>query len=236
MSSGSDNILLDNSKTKLNDATRMILKYWYTKCKVYYKCHKESSIYYDKLNKYMGIPTVLMGIFNTTTIFSNYVTQNQPLIIINGTASFIATVLSAMQNYFDLGKLTITHSKLANGYNKITNTIEKILMFERLTNMNEISSKTIDNMMNQMEYLHADAPTIPDKIWNKNKVELKNIINIILSNENIAKELSTQSSVRRMSISNERDSPSVNDIESGISSNGRDNNKNNIEIVYSNSK
>jgi hypothetical protein len=48
---------------------------------------------------------------------------------------------------------------------------------EKLTNLTEIHSKTIDNIMNQMEYLIEDSPPIPDMIWNKYKGELKNVIN-----------------------------------------------------------
>lgn len=200
MSTNTENLFGNDSRIKIDEATRLILKYWYTKCKVYYKCHKASAEYYDKLNKYMGIPTILVGIFNTTTIFANYTHDNQPLMIVNGTASFIATLLSTMQNYFDLSKLVITHQKLSNGYSKITHTIEKILMLEKLTGNNEISSKIIDSIMNQMEYLSQDSPTIPDKIWNKNKVELKGIISVILSTESIAKEI--ESSVSRNNITN----------------------------------
>jgi hypothetical protein len=170
----------------------------------------------------MGIPTIVVGIFNTTSIFANFTAENTPLLIINGTASFIATVLVTMQNYYDFGKLANIHLKLANGYHKITTTIEKILMYEKLTNLTEIHSKTIDNIMNQMEYLIEDSPPIPDMIWNKYKGELKNVINIILSNDNITKELMTNSSTKN----------SVNDDKESL----EENEKNTIEIVYDNSK
>ena len=93
---------------------------------------------------------------------------------------------------------------------------------EKLTNLTEIHSKTIDNIMNQMEYLIEDSPPIPDMIWNKYKGELKNVINIILSNDNITKELMTNSSTKN----------SVNDDKESL----EENEKNTIEIVYDNSK
>jgi len=189
----SENIFGHDGKTKINDATRLILKYWYSKCKVYYKCHKESSAYYDSINKYIGVPSILMGVFNTTTLFSNYSAQNQTLILVNGTASFIATALTTLQNYFELGKLANTHNKLANGYSKITHIIEKILMYEKITNNSEINSKLIDSIINQMEFLQQDSPIIPDKIWNKHKKELKNIISVIINN-NLIDEIQSVSS------------------------------------------
>ena len=130
-----------------------------------------------------------------------------------------------MQNYYDFGKLANTHLKLANGYHKITTTIEKILMYEKLTNITEIHSKTIDNIMTQMEYLIEDSPPIPDMIWNKYKGELKNVINVILSNENIKKELMNSSSLNN----------SINDDKESIEENEK-HEKNTIEIVYDNTK
>jgi hypothetical protein len=243
MENNSDNFTISekNTKTILNESTRLVLKYWYTKCKVYYKCHKESSIYYDKLNRFMGIPSILVGIFNTTTIFSNLSSTNETLLITNGVASCISTLLVAMQNYYDFGKLATSHLKLANGYNKITATIEKILMFEKLTNINEINSKTIDNIINQMEYLVEDSQPIPDNIWNKNKPQLKNIINIILNNENIFNELTNNSSSSQVTIM----SPPIlhpfslnipNNKEIPKESPKENNRENNIEIVYDNTK
>jgi hypothetical protein len=208
----SESIFGYEGKTKINDTTRLILKYWYSKCKVYYKCHKESSAYYDSINKYIGVPSILMGVFNTTTLFSNYSAQNQTLILVNGTASFIATALTTLQNYFELGKLANTHNKLANGYSKVTHIIEKILMYEKITNNSEINSKLIDSIINQMEFLQQDSPIIPDKIWNKNKKELKNIISVIINN-NLIDEIQSVSS--RNDRNNSQDSP--------------------IEIVYDNS-
>jgi len=208
-SNNSDNILLDNNKTKLNDSTRLILKYWFTKCKIYYKCHKETGHYYDRLNKYMGVPAVLMGIFNTTTIFTNYNAQNQTLALVNGSACFLATILAALQNYFDLSKLANIHTKQSNGYSKIINTIEKILMYEKLTNNDEISSKIIDNIMNQMELLQQDSPNIPGKIWNKYNTQLKSMISVIINSETLISDVASISS-RNSTVNNPHENSSRN--------------------------
>jgi len=231
MATNSDNIFLDN-KTRLNNSTRLVLKYWYSKCKIYYKCHKDASHYYDNLNKYMGIPTILMGIFNTTTIFTNYSVQNQNLALITGSASFVATILSTLQNYYDLGKLANNHAKQAAGYSKVVNVIEKILMYEKLTNNNEISSKIIDNIMNQMEFLQQDAPVIPSSIWNKYKNDLKKIISSIINCDTIVNDIISISSnnstddKKRIIPPNELDTPERNE--------GKNDERNAIEIIYDN--
>jgi len=249
-SNNSDNIFIDNTKTKLNDSTKLILKYWYSKCKIFYKCHKDAGHYYDYMNKYMGVPAVLMGIFNTTTIFTNYNAQNQTLSLVNGSACFVATVLSALQNYFDLGKLSNMHSKQANGYSKIVNTIEKILMYERLTNNNEISSKIIDNIMNQMELLQHDSPNIPSRIWNKYNTELKSMVSVIINNDSFISEIASVTSSKNSTVEDRDDCKSIQnqhnqqnkkiinqpqEIVTPERNDDKRNDKQTIEIVYDNS-
>lgn len=249
-SNNSDNIFIDNTKTKLNDSTKLILKYWYSKCKIFYKCHKDAGHYFDYMNKYMGVPAVLMGIFNTTTIFTNYNAQNQTLSLVNGSACFVATVLSALQNYFDLGKLSNMHSKQANGYSKIVNTIEKILMYERLTNNNEISSKIIDNIMNQMELLQHDSPNIPSRIWKKYNNELKTMVSVIINNDNFVSEIASVTSSKNSTAEDNDDSKNsrntqnqqnkkiINqpqEIDTPERNDEKKNDKPTIEIVYDNS-
>jgi hypothetical protein len=200
----------DDTKTKMTDSIRMILRYWYAKCKVFYKCHKESCVYYDKVNKYLGIPAVVVGVFNTTTIFTNYLTPNQALTLVIGSASFISTILTIMQNYFDLSKISNTHGKLANGYNKITHIIEKILMFDKLSNTNEIQSNLINNILNQMETLQQDSPSIPDDIWNKHKKELKNMVSVIINNKGIINDFSSFLTKSDTSHEDEKNTPKSN--------------------------
>lgn len=252
MTSNSDNIFID-TKTRLNDSTKLILKYWYSKCKIFYKCHKDAGHYFDNVNKYMGVPAVLMGIFNTTTIFTNYSMQNQTLTIVNGSACFVATVLSALQNYFDLGKLSNMHTKQANGYSKIINTIEKILMYEKLTNNNEISAKIIDNIMNQMEILQHDSPNIPGSIWKKYNTELKSIISVIINNDSFVSDIASMTSSKCSTAENSRDNSRDNNFRLNNSKDDKKiqnptqeidtperndddkNKKSTIEIVYDNS-
>ena len=191
MSLNSENLLSDNNKTKLNNNTLLILKYWYTKCKIYYKCHKLSSFHYKNLNKYLGIPGIFVGIINTATLFTDYQSTNPNFNIINGVLSLLTTSLYTLQNYFELNKIEVTHSKLSSGYHKIATTIEKILMYAKISNLTEINSKIFDNIMTQMEYLQDDAPYIPDKIWKQNNRELKEIISSVINKNNLVNELSS---------------------------------------------
>jgi hypothetical protein len=217
-----DTLIKMNSNATLNTSSKLILKYWYSKCKVFYKCHKETSEYLDRVHKYMGVPAILVGVFNTTSTFSNYFAQIPYLTLINGAASFIATTLSGLQNYFDLSRLVNTHLKLANGYNKIVHMIEKILVYEKLNETRQINSQFTDTIINQMEYLQQDAPNIPDFIWNKHKKELKAMVSIIINNKDFVNEIASVDSMKNDKSAESKDSP-VGDDKA-------------IEIVFDNSK
>ena len=217
-----DTLIKMNSNVTLSTSSKLILKYWYSKCKVFYKCHKETSEYLDRVNKYMGVPAILVGVFNTTSTFSNYFAQIPYLTLINGAASFIATTLSGLQNYFDLSRLVNTHLKLANGYNKIVHMIEKILVYEKLNETRQINSQFTDTIINQMEYLQQDAPNIPDFIWNKHKKELKAMVSIIINNKDFVNEIASVDSIRNDKSAESKDSPVADDKA--------------IEIVFDNSK
>jgi len=217
-----DTLIKMNSSATLNTSSKLILKYWYSKCKVFYKCHKETSEYLDLINKYMGVPAILVGVFNTTSIFSNYSAQIPSLTLVNGAASFIATILSGLQNYFDLSRLVNTHLKLANGYNKIVHMIEKILVYEKLNETKQVNSQFTDTIINQMEYLQQDAPNIPDFIWNKHKTELKKMVSIIINNKDFVNEIASVDSMKNDKSVESKDSP-VGDDKA-------------IEIVFDNSK
>jgi len=217
-----DTLIKMNSNATLSTSSKLILKYWYSKCKVFYKCHKETSEYLDRIHKYMGVPAILVGVFNTTSTFSNYFAQIPYLTLINGAASFIATTLSGLQNYFDLSRLVNTHLKLANGYNKIVHMIEKILVYEKLNETRQINSQFTDTIINQMEYLQQDAPNIPDFIWNKHKTELKKMVSIIINNKDFVTEIASVDSMKNDKSVESKDSP-VGDDKA-------------IEIVFDNSK
>jgi hypothetical protein len=204
-----------NGSTKFNDSTRLILKYWYTKSKIYFKCHRESAIYYDNINKFMGVPAVITGVFNTTAIFSNYSAANKELMIFNGFTSFVSTVLIGLQNYYDFGRIINIHSKLANGYNKLVHLIEKILIYEKL-NLNGadvIDQKVIENIINQMEYLNQDNVNIPDTIWKKHSNELKKMVEILINDKNFFNEIATIDSLKNNVSPENKDSPDDKAIE-----------------------
>ena len=66
----------------MSDSNIKLLVLWYHKCKLFYKCHRDSADYYDKYNKILGFPAILINIFNSTSLFANYQNISQVFVII----------------------------------------------------------------------------------------------------------------------------------------------------------
>jgi len=120
-------------------------------------------------------------------------------------------------------------------------------MYERLTNNTEISSKIIDNIMNQMELLQHDSPNIPSRIWNKYNTELKSMVSVIINNDSFISEIASVTSSKNSTVEDRDDCKSIQnqqtkkiinqpqEIDTPERNDDKKNDKSTIEIVYDNS-
>jgi len=137
----------------------------------------------------LGLPAILINVFNTTSLFSNYSQINEMFILIIAVLSLISTMLTACQNYFEFNKLKNDHRKLMIQYSKVIYSIEKILI---KNDESEITEDKMNNILNLFEKLREDYIFFPEKIWKNNNliylsklnslnVNTTDSINIILS-------------------------------------------------------
>jgi hypothetical protein len=173
----------------MSDNNIKLLTVWYYKSKLYYSCHRDSSDYYELLNKMLGLPAILINVINTTSLFSNYSQINEMFILIIAVLSLISTMLTACQNYFEFNKLKNDHRKLMIQYSKVIYSIEKILI---KNDESEITEDKMNNILNLFEKLREEYIFFPEKIWKNNNliyisklnslnVNTTDSINIILS-------------------------------------------------------
>jgi len=176
----------------MSDNNIKLLTMWYHKSKLYYNCHRDSSNYYNNLNKILGFPAILINVFNTTSLFSNYQKIDAYFILIIAVLSLLSAMLTACQNYFEFDKLKTQHTKLMIEYSKILYSIEKIIIVFKNNELIEVSDNTINNILNSFERLREDYILFPENIWKLNnkiyKMKLNSLdvnttdsINIILS-------------------------------------------------------
>ena len=173
----------------MSDNNIKLLTVWYYKSKLYYNCHRDSSDYYELLHKMLGLPAILINVFNTTSLFSNYNQINELFILIIAILSLVSTMLTACQNYFEFNKLKNDHIKLMIQYSKVLYCIEKILI---KNDESDITEDKMNNILNLFEKLREDYIFFPEKIWKNNNliylsklnslnVNTTDSINIILS-------------------------------------------------------
>jgi hypothetical protein len=158
----------------MSDSNIKLLVLWYHKCKLFYKCHRDSADYYDKYNKILGFPAILINVFNSTSLFANYQNISQVFVIIIAIFSLFSTMLSAAQNYFEFTKLKDQHSKLMIEYSKILFSIEKIIILVKNDDKYHIDETTMNNVLNNFEKLRETFIHFPEKIWESNNIVYKN--------------------------------------------------------------
>ena len=114
-------ILYDNlyNLIVMSDNTIKLLTMWYHKSKLFYNCHRDSADYYARLNQMLGFPAILINVFNTTSLFSNYNKIDPIFILFIAILSLFSAMLTACQNYFEFDKNKINHTKLMIEYSKI---------------------------------------------------------------------------------------------------------------------
>lgn len=185
----------------MSESNIKLLILWYHKCKLYYKCHRESADYYDKWNRIIGFPAIIINVFNSTSLFASYQNISSLFIIFIAVLSLFSTMLTATQNYLEFGKLKDQHFKLMIEYSKILFSIEKIIILVKNDDKYNLDETVMNTILNSFEKLRETFIHFPEKIWKSNNllykskldkidVNTSDSINIILNTIKNKKDLS----------------------------------------------
>jgi len=152
----------------MSDGNIRLLLMWYHKSKLYYNCHRDTAEYYSMLNKWLGLPAILINVFNTTSLFSNYQSINTVFILFIAILSLFSAMLTASQNYFEFNNQTLQHKKMMIEYSKILYSIEKTIILIKNDNSFILNQDIINTTLNSLEKLREVFIYFPEKIWIKN--------------------------------------------------------------------
>jgi hypothetical protein len=152
----------------MSDGNIRLLLMWYHKSKLYYNCHRDTADYYDTLNKWLGLPAILINVFNTTSLFSNYQSINTIFILFIAILSLFSAMLTACQNYFEFNNQTQLHKKMMIEYSKILYSIEKIIILIKNDDSFILNQDVMNTTLNSFEKLREIFIHFPEKIWIKN--------------------------------------------------------------------
>jgi hypothetical protein len=176
----------------MKESNIKLLILWYNKCKLFYNCHRDSENHYDFWNKVLGFPSIIINLFNSSSLLANNQSISQPFILVLGGLALFSTLLTGAQNYFEFGKLKDQHNKMMVNYSKILFSIEKILLIIQNDSTFDLNENTLNPILNNIESLRETYLHFPEKIWKKNnnqfRIKLENInmntsdsINIIIN-------------------------------------------------------
>ena len=150
----------------MSDSNVKLLLLWYHKSKLFYNCHRASAEYYDRWNKILGFPAILINVFNSTSLFANSQSISQSFILLIAIFSLFSTMLSAAQTYFEFAKLKDQHSKLMIEYSKILFSIEKIIILVKNDHNYNLDENVMNSVLTPVEKLRETYIHFPEKIWN----------------------------------------------------------------------
>jgi hypothetical protein len=157
----------------MDDSNAKLLIFWHRKCKIYYHCHRDTANYYDRWDKLIGFPAVIINVFNSSSLFANSQSIQQVTVLIIASLTVLSTFLTACQNYFDLNNLKNTHRKLSNDYSKLLYSIEKTIVMHNNTPNYKIDGPLMSKILDTIELLRETQLEFPEKIWLKYKNEYK---------------------------------------------------------------
>jgi len=150
-----------------------LLLLWYNKCKLFYKCNRDSANHYDFWNKMLGFPAIIINLFNSSSLLANNTNMSQTLSLLIGGLALVATILSGAQNYFEFSRLKDQHTKIMIQYSGIIFSIEKLIITFQNDLTYDLDEVSLNRLLNDIEKLRETYLHFPEKIWKRNNIEFR---------------------------------------------------------------
>lgn len=134
--------------------------------------HEKSSMYYQNINKILGITMI---IFSTALTAETIIPNNQTGDVINvfrRIFTYIITVTTVIQNFLKLEKLTEQHLSICNDFGRLYHDIQQQMCMYKRDRQNAVKYMTI--ILKQYDTLVVNGPSIPNRVINNFKNIFKN--------------------------------------------------------------
>lgn len=138
------------------------------------RAHHLAALAYHRYNNYLGVPVVILTAVISTAIFATL--ENNPELIYKiaaGLISLLATVLSALQTFLGFNQKAEAHKNAGIKYSAIKRKFEALHLHYSVTeNPNkELALKELSTLLDEINQLAEEMPTIPDRFYNRAKKE-----------------------------------------------------------------
>jgi hypothetical protein len=162
----------------MDESNKRLLMIWHHKSKLYYDCHRDTARYYNNWDKLLGLPSIIINVFNSTSLLANYQDAQQVFLLVIAALTIVSTILNACQAYFKFSHFVNLHKKSMAAYSRILYDIEKIIILVKNDLTYKIDQNIMTNILSSLEKLREDNLEFPEKIWKKYNTEYKRKLSI----------------------------------------------------------
>lgn len=174
-----DNIIVDG--LHWTPKKEKILQNWCFEAELYVWLHNYNADYYNRLDKCISIPAIIISAITSTALFSSIgMDDNKVVIIIFAILLVIGVFLQSIRDFLNVHQLSIQNRHTAKIYQIISNDIEEQLNQE--VEERENGRKFIQKIKSKINDIIMNSPPITDKSWKRLQINI-NQGNIIRFNK-----------------------------------------------------
>ena len=148
--------------TKYNEN---LVRKWSSMSKTYSTMHSISAEYYNKWEKRLGIPVVLLGAISASSIFTTSTENSDIWMYINGGLVLLMTGISGVNKFIGTHEKQIKHTSASFKYTQISMNIDTLLSFPR-SDREEIPKDFIKETKLAILEVREHSPYLPTWVVN----------------------------------------------------------------------
>ena len=146
-----------------------LLKEWVDGAHIKSIAHHKAAAKFNRNNRILGLLTTIFTVIVSTSIFASLMkTDNKIILMPAYVISFLAVILSASNTFLKLEKLSEKHLQAGISYGQIRKKMELLLV-----NVKNVNENHLNEIIEQNSELEKNVPSIPQKIHDNAKNEVK---------------------------------------------------------------
>jgi hypothetical protein len=192
-----------------SNKTEKLLRYWQEECRLYNWLYIQNVETYKQVNKVMSIVSILLSsITGTTLLNQSGETNDKRLLVGFGIVSLLASVVSSVKEFMDLGAKINANINCARQNSCIVNDIDEQMNLPRDDRIN--GREFMKQIKDRKNELIQNGPLIPRSKWDKLQKQINSGQGINFLNKKLFQEYLDQSIVMNdvnFHLDNEHNSP-----------------------------
>jgi hypothetical protein len=146
--------------------SKELLAKWHNGLRMAHKAHEQAAAHFDLRGRGLSVATVVFSTIVGTSIFAD-AGETYPLAwkLVAGLLSIVAAVLAAVQASLKYSETAGAHRQIARRIGPLRRECEELRV--QLDDGQTLPPDTLSSLRKRWDEIDADAPTVPQKIWNR---------------------------------------------------------------------